>query len=1598
MMKFEKVLRHPQKTTPRNIALLFVVLLSFAGCDDGTEHVDFDDCRAAESRCVQGEVCTGDAMGMYRCVPSSTAIVDGYLASTDSSALDSGMASAIDTAVAVVDASTDAMAEIGDQSIRADAMVTDVGSEPRCDDGLMNGDEIGLDCGGICEPCQPSDPCLSDNGGCGDATYYTCTNNDGAPATCADIDECLSDNGGCGDATYYTCTNHDGASATCADIDECDLGTAQCDVNANCVNTNGGYTCECVEGYGGDGREHCDTVCGDGIVAGQEACDHGGSIQLNCETNQGPCDVCNTLCELEPGVQVPSPKVWDGEAGDGLWESAANWNPNGVPTSSEWAVIGTGAVVSGTRPVCRNVTVEAGSTLRQGDNNSLDARTLGCTLTVHGTYEPSPRGFIPGNKSIELSGAISARVPWAVISGTPFTFWDGAVFQNQNMALRVNTGNTMRFNLSESGFQTIRLGGLLNPQPAVNGFAGWPNISLVVDASKYDIQNGSDLVLIDFTNAEGAFPSYNNLPFDLIEVGGALEGRLNWNANDATLNLILGPSAPPQDVIVNITPQTPNGTDTLAAEVSSEHRTAEYTYEWFVNGERLAFAGNELTEGFSRGETVTVKVYATTTAGASGPFEASVVIENSAPQLVGLSIEPNLPTLGSELTAVFSIIDNDNNDVGTLTECVWQKWTDGWTAMPGGETGNFGSCADNSCSIGDLVRVQCAASDGVDTSNYFASTPVQIFADDCARDEPTCNPDAFGGPPTVDELDYSFWYWPTNHRPTRNGAFQRSMHFLTGHYGLVLNESTGELEHFGVLNDQQSVRQASHRANQDITGLPTGSIRFEAGSGNQNIDVVATEFLSAANDNADIARMIDGGRFMNRVELPSVKYAQASDLTGRVLISAMPRHVSLTHSVKADGASEASTTARIRLSGNAITDYPNVEWLRDSRAVTVSTENGEGWLFVVYEEDGHSTSLTFENGALIAERIANQAVREQSVSLVAAPLTALSTAEIDMYLDPRSTVTIDYRGLNYLADALNFARDVEWDETLGAFRADIITLSQSGLSNTGGYASYTNRTAAHNWYGRHRITVDTHGAANLAVPLAMFSSTGASMNITGGVAMLRDQNGAPLGLPVQTSKNWHDPGNNFYHFYSQPVFTGLEAQTMEFTVASSRWGQTAYAASHAQLSLIGYNSAGGHWDESALGCWGESITYDPDETLRRAMVDDVRPFLVRSVNEWSWTGNVGGADFLRYTTASSSNTIQRLTRVRSTYNDLGPNLTNVVYSGVSADGKIAAHLTSQLGRTDDLVRNYYHLEYTFLQDVRYSRLAFFQMAADRYGDNGYARYAYGNSTTVQSDQAVPNHNRTGYENDAARGIALTGESPWVMLYDNKREDANLPEKYANIGFIVRDFHANIGGTEITTPHINVHRTRNGQSQMAYELGLPHEVGSPWCGAACQGETRMIPAGSTVRATIEYLVIPADKSRYYGASDYLTALPAASYQSTDMALALAAGNQLEIATTVGQLQRIYPVEIQSEAGVLAAEFTMTGGLGYVPVTIKGLSRHDGWRLEQLVDDEWAHVDQAVHGNDYWQTRYDGAVGSYQLTFNLHNRGEERYRLVWLPDTP
>lgn len=84
----------------------------------------------------------------------------------------------------------------------------------------------------------------------------------GDGATCDDIDECATNNDDCDDRADcintlggYTCACFDGYTGdgvACDDVDECQEDGA-CDANATCMNYDGAFTCTCNEGYTGDG-------------------------------------------------------------------------------------------------------------------------------------------------------------------------------------------------------------------------------------------------------------------------------------------------------------------------------------------------------------------------------------------------------------------------------------------------------------------------------------------------------------------------------------------------------------------------------------------------------------------------------------------------------------------------------------------------------------------------------------------------------------------------------------------------------------------------------------------------------------------------------------------------------------------------------------------------------------------------------------------------------------------------------------------------------------------------------------------------------------------------------------------------------------------------------------------------------------------------------------------------------------------------------------------------------------------------------------------------------------------------------------------------
>lgn len=656
--------------------------------------------------------------------------------------------------------------------------------------------------------------------------------------------------------------------------------------------------------------------------------------------------------------------------------------------------------------------------------------------------------------------------------------------------------------------------------------------------------------------------------------------------------------------------------------------------------------------------------------------------------------------------------------------------------------------------------------------------------------------------PTISPQEYGFWYYPKNMRPTGNVANNvHEAHFLTGYYGLAFDPST-ITSRFGIFTNQSRIEVAKNFPNTVIYSMLPAIFSFRAGA---NGSILATGLFGFQGSTSDRMETRDAGKFMNQLDVTTVKYTDVN-LCGYVKISSAPRHFVYTHGVTKNftdpTSSNATSAVRIVLSGQAIAALTNVTWILPNFAVRMTNSEGQGWIFIVYDQASATTSLSYNasTGLIAAVNVSSTSVPASlEISLLAIPST-VSSEDLKVYLNPTSVIItsalLDKNG-NTIVGAVGANMLAIWDRMHGVFQ-----VPTQAIANAGGTAGFNYNLAPtnyeyHNLYNRHRITVQINETITGAVSIPLgFISVNAVIgsSVTAGIALFRDRNGEPLGVPIQMSKNWHTSnqgadGHRWYHLYSTPIFAGPGVDTMELTFVTSRWGQ-AHAAQHAQLSLMGYNyKSGGHWQESSIGPVGESITYDPDLTLGRAMVDDIRPFLNLGNNYlnqlWQWTGNVGGADFLAYVPNTVSITAalakRRLGRVRTNYVAHGPTLTDVEFTGISSDEAIQGNIRTQLSSSNDILRCYYILNYTFLMNVNYNRLSFFQFAADNYADNGYSRYAYGNETTVAFDGDVPALNVNDYTSNANRGISLPGASPWVLLYKSTKRDALLADWPANTG-------------------------------------------------------------------------------------------------------------------------------------------------------------------------------------------------------------------------
>lgn len=582
---------------------------------------------------------------------------------------------------------------------------------------------------------------------------------------------------------------------------------------------------------------------------------------------------------------------------------------------------------------------------------------------------------------------------------------------------------------------------------------------------------------------------------------------------------------------------------------------------------------------------------------------------------------------------------------------------------------------------------------------------------------------------------------------------------------------------------------------------------------------------------------------------------------------------------------------------------PVQQWNFDANGVASATQPGEVWsnaeLGIRFGRAGsagaaHSASLRVENAWPGREY--------RSVSLLLDPSADQA---------PPASPTVQVK-------AADPARKVEYQPELGAFRVDL-----NGLVSE---PAATNATPDDAVFRVKLVLENPTDREDVARLFLDWDHTGMRHRfgspITGISAVLCDGEGRPTGIPVQLSKNWHNHpergahAGTWFHGFSLVRLPARTTVPLELVLVHGHWGGRP-AASHAQLSLVGWGS-NQLWDQAALGAWGESICFEPDQAQVGCFVTDVRPLLVRAMNGgdgWTWTHNVGGGDWLRLFAPDGKRVFP--SGMRAVYHRQGPCLTEVTYAGRLGDGLIHA-TTVSMAQADDLLRVRYQLRLDATRPVDFSRLVLFQIGADTYSYARERTFALGNESGLIREWPA----QWGGDTNRTAALECTGRLPWVSLHDGQsREEKGA---WANRGVVIREWRAHLGGREARPWLVERGVHARGQVSSTADLVPP------------PGVTRLEP-GDFVEAVIEHLVIPQRAEDYLGPNAALRAALREHGNTWRVVAREATGHDVRVDVATGTLTGRFPaITVRADHG--RADLTLTGGLGFVPVTFTGLPSH------------------------------------------------------------
>lgn len=806
----------------------------------------------------------------------------------------------------------------------------------------------------------------------------------------------------------------------------------------------------------------------------------------------------------------------------------------------------------------------------------------------------------------------------------------------------------------------------------------------------------------------------------------------------------------------------------------------------------------------------------------------------------------------------------------------------------------------------------------------------------------------------------------------------------TGYYGMSFDPQTAKITRLGPLGNPISAAAAATEDDSIVMNLPEiedmqyGVVLSDGNCSNVSSVIpmyVNGEIVQFKDERASALRILDSGTFQQRADIMTMAYENVSQMRARAEFACNPGSMQYTYQAISYIPREP---VELYITMKLEDSYNSCEYIGENTLV-VYDKNYNGYIFSCDQESG--VNLTYENGIFRAGK-KDVSINEESYAgftFSIKPAAGITRQTVREYL-AQNGLKIDTQ---MLAPHTKEKGEVFYDAVTGAYTLE--TPDSSMFKDF--YAESTM-----NVYERMITTLYNPADVPVTVLLNFYKPYSPQANYadSGPAPCLRDAvTGEPIGLPVMISRNPHvypvepEPLYNatWANFYTYITVLPGQVLQFEFTNAYAKWGET-FASSAAHLCLIGW---GGNqsWIVSSIGSFGEAFCYDPDLSHKCSLGTDGHALLCLpnsygTMKKYTWTPGPGGSDYFVY--YDQNNQKQHLVNIKVEYNSYAPNIAKFTLNGYTLDGKAKAELTFTLGRTDDVNKVLQHFKYTVLEDINYTRLAFYQCGADNYNDSQFRINYYGDYSGLQGRitlDSEDNSQQLGYFNRRYQNIKIEKAGFWLSQNNNGALENG---KYTGISraMVLREYSAKINGQEYDLPEVSFYKTSLGTGvSLIGEIVPPAEAGG------------ILEAGSVIEGTVEYFHFPQIKDRYYGPSEIFNDIPEEYFDSWELLYEYAVKGRLEISAQYGQIENVYPVVIKcgDTSQGMGARFTVSGGKGYVPVSITGVPEYSNWRLYKLIDGQEVILDQSVQGNDYWQCIQDAQTGLFTYSFNVEQNGNQ-----------